>query len=116
MTEEEKSRLKLLLSDLADQTNSDNGAPIQASVVDEKLVYMVDYKPSLVVLEKGDGFTPTQEENERLLRIDNQLKQRRISSVLHNESMVLSEKNPNSSWVDFTSQIAPTTDAHQVLY
>lgn len=117
MTEEEKSRLKQLLNDLPDETSSDTRSAIQATVVDEKLTYMVDYQPSLVVLDQGDGFTPSEEENQRLIRINNQLKERRVSSILPNDagSVVLSEKNPSTSWVDFTSQIAPSTDAPQVF-
>ena len=117
MTEEEKSRLSSLLSDLADESDQAGRPAIQASVVDEKLTYMVDYQPSLVVLDQGDGFTPTQEENERLRRIENQLKQRRASSLVPNEngSMISSNHNPASSWVDFNSQIAPSTDAPRVI-
>lgn len=87
MTEEEKKRLKELLSDLTDPTsveNSEESSKVRAIAADEKLTYMVDYQPHLVELEQGDGFTPTREENEQLKRIDQQLqqKQSRLSSMI----------------------------------
>lgn len=126
MTDEEKDRLKSLLSDMVDEsTNPAGRSAVQATVVDENLTYMIEYQPSLVVLDQGDGFTPTQEENERLRRIDQQLKQRRasqVSSLFSNEiggsvsSVNHMNHNPSSSWVDFNSQIAPSTDAPKVVY
>jgi hypothetical protein len=92
MTQEEKNRLKELMSDVDDSNITNQNQILNSFISEENLTYLVNYNPNQVIVEQGDGFTPNREEKEKLKQIDAILENRILSRLNSNS---VSHYNPS---------------------
>jgi hypothetical protein len=92
MTAEEKKRLEELMAEI-DETDDKIDVCLQAE--NNNLTYLVNYNPSLVVVDQGDGFTPNREDLERLKHIDSIIENRIVSRANLNSINRFYENDPS---------------------
>lgn len=117
MTPEEKIRLNELMADIEESENSANGnepKQILDTFVGENnnLTYLVNYDPSLVAIDQGEGFTPNRDEAERLKQIDTIIDTKIVSRLnarslnqFSDSNSILQDPSSNMKMLDSNSHI-----------